>query len=38
MFTDRVAAYGGVDHIDVNGAGSVLNVADTIHAPSATVN
>jgi len=37
MFVDRVAAFGGVDDIDLNGGGSILNVTGTIYAPTASV-
>jgi hypothetical protein len=37
IFVDRTAAFGGVDDIDLNGGGSVLNVTGTIYAPSSVV-
>ena len=37
IFVDRVAAFGGVDDIVLNGGGSVLNVTGTIYAPTAPV-
>jgi hypothetical protein len=37
MFIDRVAAVGGATDIDLNGAGSILNVTGTMYAPSGTI-
>jgi Putative Flp pilus-assembly TadE/G-like len=37
IFVDRVAAFGGVDDIDLNGGGSTLEVIGTIYAPTGTV-
>jgi hypothetical protein len=37
IFVDRTAGFGGVDDIDLNGAGSILEVVGTIYAPSAVV-
>ena len=37
IFVDRVAAFGGVVDIDLNGGGSILNVTGTMYAPTGTI-